>query len=394
MRIFLTGATGFIGSRILNELLAAGHQVTGLARSEASALALQTAGADVQYGTLEEPRSLLEAVARCDAVIHTAFDHDFSRFVENCEKDQRIILAIGAALQGSRRPLIITSGTAMGDIGNGLPASEMHFNPAHPNPRAASERAGNRLLDAGVDVRVVRLPQVHDTVRQGLLTSYIERAVANGAVALRGEGSNRWSAAHVNDVARLYVSALLQGAAGERYHAVDEEGIALRDIATVIAQGLNLPLTHLDESQVDAWFGWFAPFTALDLRASSAWTRERLQWQPVGPGLLEDLSSTITETALCGLGQSACKPVQSTLKYFRDEYLAHVVEKHCPHCNGRKKELRIDPELCKGCGKCMRQCPMEAISGQIRMPHVIDTEKCIKCGACWGCCPFGAIREE
>ena len=110
--------------------------------------------------------------------------------------------------------------------------------------------------------------------------------------------------------------------------------------------------------------------------------------------LLEDLSSTITETALCGLGQSACKPVQSTLKYFRDEYLAHVVEKHCPHCNGRKKELRIDPELCKGCGKCMRQCPMEAISGQIRMPHVIDTEKCIKCGACWGCCPFGAIREE
>ena len=110
--------------------------------------------------------------------------------------------------------------------------------------------------------------------------------------------------------------------------------------------------------------------------------------------LLEDLSSTITETALCGLGQSACKPVQSTLKYFRDEYLAHVVDKHCPHCNGRKKVLQIDPELCKGCGKCMRQCPMEAISGQIRMPHVIDTEKCIKCGACWGCCPFGAIREE
>ena len=110
--------------------------------------------------------------------------------------------------------------------------------------------------------------------------------------------------------------------------------------------------------------------------------------------LLEELSSTISETALCGLGQSACKPVQSTLKYFRDEYLAHVVDKHCPHCNGRKKELQIDPVLCKGCGKCMKQCPMEAITGQIRMPHVIDTEKCIKCGACWGCCPFGAIREE
>jgi nucleoside-diphosphate-sugar epimerase len=225
MRIFLTGASGFIGSRILSELLAAGHQVTGLARSEASALALQTAGAEVQYGTLEDPDSLLAAVARCDAVIHTAFDHDFSRFVENCEKDHRVILAIGAALRGSRRPLIITSGTAMGDIGNGLPASEMHFNPAHPNPRVASERAGNRLLDAGVDVRVVRLPQVHDTTRQGLLTYYIAQAAEKGVVAVVGEGNNCWSAAHISDVAALYLRVLEQGLAGRRYHAVDEEAI-------------------------------------------------------------------------------------------------------------------------------------------------------------------------
>lgn len=132
----------------------------------------------------------------------------------------------------------------MGDDGSGAPARESFFNSAHPSPRTASELAGQQLLEAGVDVKVVRLPQVHDTVRQGLLTCYIERAVANGAVALRGEGSNRWSAAHVDDVARLYVSALLQGAAGERYHAVAEEGIALRDIAAVIAHGLNLPLTH------------------------------------------------------------------------------------------------------------------------------------------------------
>lgn len=242
MRIFLTGATGFIGSRILNELLAAGHQVTGLARSEASALALQTAGADVQYGTLEEPRSLLEAVTRCDAVIHTAFDHDFSRFVENCEKDQRIILAIGAALQGSRRPLIITSGTAMGDIGNGLPASEMHFNPAHPNPRAASERAGNRLLDAGVDVRVVRLPQVHDTTRQGLLTYYIAHAAEKGVVAVVGDGNNCWSAAHISDVTALYLRVLEQGLAGRRYHAVAEEAIPSLRIAEVVAEKLHLPL--------------------------------------------------------------------------------------------------------------------------------------------------------
>ncbi|EJR0222381.1 SDR family oxidoreductase [Raoultella planticola] len=289
MRIFLTGATGFIGSRILNELLAAGHQVTGLARSEASALALQTAGADVQYGTLEEPRSLLEAVTRCDAVIHTAFDHDFSRFVENCEKDQRIILAIGAALQGSRRPLIITSGTAMGDIGNGLPASEMHFNPAHPNPRAASERAGNQLLDAGVDVRVVRLPQVHDTTRQGLLTYYIAHAAEKGVVAVVGDGNNCWSAAHISDVTALYLRVLEQGLAGRRYHAVAEEAIPSLRIAEVVAEKLHLPLQSLSADRAVAHFGWFAAFAGMDLRATSVWTRQQLNWQPTGPGLLDDL---------------------------------------------------------------------------------------------------------
>ncbi|MEX0518767.1 SDR family oxidoreductase [Raoultella planticola] len=289
MRIFLTGATGFIGSRILNELLAAGHQVTGLARSEASALALQTAGADVQYGTLEEPRSLLEAVTRCDAVIHTAFDHDFSRFVENCEKDQRIILAIGAALQGSRRPLIITSGTAMGDIGNGLPASEMHFNPAHPNPRAASERAGNQLLDAGVDVRVVRLPQVHDTTRQGLLTYYIAHAAEKGVVAVVGDGNNCWSAAHISDVTALYLRVLEQGLAGRRYHAVAEEAIPSLRIAEVVADKLHLPLQSLSADRAAAHFGWFAAFAGMDLRATSVWTRQQLNWQPTGPGLLDDL---------------------------------------------------------------------------------------------------------
>ena len=289
MRIFLTGATGFIGSRILNELLAAGHQVTGLARSEASALALQTAGADVQYGTLEEPRSLLEAVTRCDAVIHTAFDHDFSRFVENCEKDQRIILAIGAALQGSRRPLIITSGTAMGDIGNGLPASEMHFNPAHPNPRAASERAGNQLLDAGVDVRVVRLPQVHDTTRQGLLTYYIAHAAEKGVVAVVGDGNNCWAAAHISDVTALYLRVLEQGLAGRRYHAVAEEAIPSLRIAEVVAEKMHLPLQSLSADRAAAHFGWFAAFAGMDLRATSVWTRQQLNWQPTGPGLLDDL---------------------------------------------------------------------------------------------------------
>ena len=243
----------------------------------------------MQYGTLEEPRSLLEAVTRCDAVIHTAFDHDFSRFVENCEKDQRIILAIGAALQGSRRPLIITSGTAMGDIGNGLPASEMHFNPAHPNPRAASERAGNQLLDAGVDVRVVRLPQVHDTTRQGLLTYYIAHAAEKGVVAVVGDGNNCWSAAHISDVTALYLRVLEQGLAGRRYHAVAEEAIPSLRIAEVVAEKLHLPLQSLSADRAAAHFGWFAAFAGMDLRATSVWTRQQLNWQPTGPGLLDDL---------------------------------------------------------------------------------------------------------
>ncbi|HBR5245049.1 TPA: NAD-dependent epimerase/dehydratase family protein, partial [Klebsiella pneumoniae] len=208
MRIFLTGASGFIGSRILPALQASGHQVIGLARSESTAQALKAAGAEVHCGTLDAPESLLAGVGNADAVIHTAFDHDFSRFAANCEKDRQAILALGQALRGSTRPLVITSGTLMGDDGSGAPARESFFNSAHPSPRTASELAGQQLLEAGVDVRVVRLPQVHDTVRQGLLTCYIERAIANGAVALRGEGSNRWSAAHVDDVARLYVSAL------------------------------------------------------------------------------------------------------------------------------------------------------------------------------------------
>jgi NAD(P)-dependent dehydrogenase (short-subunit alcohol dehydrogenase family) len=284
---FLTGASGFIGSRILSELLAAGHQVTGLARSEASALALQTAGAEVQYGTLEDPDSLLAAVARCDAVIHTAFDHDFSRFVENCEKDHRVILAIGAALQGSRRPLIITSGTAMGDIGNGLPASEMHFNPAHPNPRVASERAGNRLLDAGVDVRVVRLPQVHDTTRQGLLTYYIAQAAEKGVVAVVGEGIT---------AGRPPTSAMLPRCICGCWNKVWPAGAimplmkrrsSLR-IAEVVAEKLHLPLQSLSADRAAAHFGWFAAFAGMDLR--------HLRLDPPAaelaahrPGLLDDL---------------------------------------------------------------------------------------------------------
>lgn len=289
MRVFLTGATGFIGSRVLRQLQAAGHDVLGLTRSPAGAQALRDAGAQVQHGHLGDLDSLRAGTAAVDAVIHTAFDHDFSRFVANCEQDARVIASLGEALAGSARPLIITSGVGMGEGEPGQPAQETRFNPAHGNPRIASERAGNLLLDAGVDVRVVRLPQVHDTVRQGLISYFIGISRQQGAAVYIGEGRSRWSAAHVDDVATLYRQVLDQGQAGERYHAVAEEGISARQIAEVVADGLRVPVRSIAQDEAAGFFGWFSLFAGVDLPASSVLTRQRLGWQPVGPGLLQDL---------------------------------------------------------------------------------------------------------
>lgn len=290
MRIFLTGATGFIGSRIVPELLAAGHHVLGMTRSDQGAHALASAGADVHRGHLEDLDSLRSGAAKADAVIHTAFDHDFSNFVANCEKDRQAIKAMGSVLAGSDRPLLITSGTGMGTAKPGKPATEDVFNTEHPNPRSASEIAGAEMLAEGVAVSVVRLPQVHDTVKQGLITPLIAMARAKGVSAYIGEGLNRWPAAHVLDVARLYRLAIEKCEPGARYHAVAEEGIRVRDIAQVIGAGLGLPVISISPSDAADHFGWLAGFVGMDLLASSAWTREVLEWFPSGPSLLDDLS--------------------------------------------------------------------------------------------------------
>jgi len=294
MRVFVTGATGFIGSRIVRELIASGHQVLGLARSDAGSQLLAGAGAEVHRGSLEEPESLRSGAAKSDGVIHCAFDHsafgqDFSKFMEVCEKDRRAIEALGDAVIGSDRPLVITSGTGMGNSTPGQPATEDHFDPNHPNPRKVSEVTGALVAERGVNVSVVRLPQVHDTVKQGLITYAVQLAREKGASAYIGEGLNRWPAAHVLDVARLYRLALEKREAGSRYNAVAEAGVPMREIAEVIGRGLKVPVASLAPAEAQAHFGWLAMFAGIDMPASSALTREKLGWNPTGPGLIADL---------------------------------------------------------------------------------------------------------
>jgi nucleoside-diphosphate-sugar epimerase len=294
MRVFLTGATGFIGSAIVPELINAGHRVLGLTRSHAGAQSLIAAGAEVHRGSLEDPESLRSGAAQSDGVIHCAFDHsafgsDFSKFGEVCEKDRRAIEALGDALRGSDRPLVFTSGTGMGNAVPGQPATEDHFDPNHPNPRKLSEVAGASVAMRGVNVSVVRLPQVHNTVKQGLITYAVQVAREKGASAYIGEGLNRWPAAHVLDVAHLYRLALEKHEAGSRYNAVAEEGVMMRAIAEVIGRGLQVPVVSLSQEEAQAHFGWLAMFAGFDMPASSARTRQRLGWNPTGPGLIADL---------------------------------------------------------------------------------------------------------
>ncbi|WP_208510498.1 SDR family oxidoreductase [Variovorax paradoxus] len=291
MRVFVTGATGFIGLPVVKELVAAGHQVIGLSRSQEKAAALKAAGAEVLHGTLEDAGSLRAGVDRADGVIHLAFNHDFSRFVQNCEDDRRVIDALAAALAGSDRPLVVTSGTGIANTVAGQPAKEDHPTVgADTHPRAASEEAANAAAKAhGVNVSIVRLPQVHDTARQGLISPLIEMYRAKGACAYVGDGLNRWPAAHVLDVARLFRLALEKAAPGAKYHAVAEEGVAMREIAEALGRRLQLPVRSLTPEEAPGFFGWLAMFAGMDLPASSAWTRETLGWQPTGPALIADL---------------------------------------------------------------------------------------------------------
>lgn len=292
MRIFLTGATGFIGSVLVQELVNSGHQVLGLTRSDAGAESLRAGGAEALRGNLEDLESLRSGAAQADAVIHTAFDHNFQdleKFVASCEKDRKAIEAMGSALAGSDRLLIITSGTGMGNRVPGQLATEDHFNPEHPNPRKASEMAGAAAAERGTKVCVVRLPQVHNTLKQGLITPLIEVIRQKGVSAYLGDGQNRWPAAHVSDTARLYRLAVEKGEGGVRYHAIAEEGVPMRDIAEVLGRGLNVPVKSVAAEEAPEYFGWLSAFVGLDMPASSVYTQKSLEWRPTGPGLIADL---------------------------------------------------------------------------------------------------------
>jgi nucleoside-diphosphate-sugar epimerase len=286
MRIFVTGATGFVGSAIVPELIGAGHQVLGLARSDAAAASLTAAGAGVQRGSLDDLESLSKGASAADAVIHAGFIHDFENYAAAAQTDKRAIETIGAVLAGSGRPFIVTSGTALTAPGR-IATEEDAANSTFPRK---SEEAAASASAKGARVSVLRLPpSVHGVGDHGFVPLLIRIAREKGVSAYVGEGLNRWAAVHRLDAAHLYRLVLETGSIAPRYHAVADEEVPFREIAQVIGRRLNIPVVSKSPEEAADHFGWFAHFVGLDCPASSARTQEELGWHPTQPSLIPDL---------------------------------------------------------------------------------------------------------
>jgi nucleoside-diphosphate-sugar epimerase len=290
MRVFVTGASGWVGSAVVKELLAAGHSVVGMARSDESADAVRKAGAEPYRGSLEDPGSLRKGAREADGVIHTAFSHDFSKFAQNGQDEMHAIAALREEMAGSNRPLVVTSGLAFLGGGRLATEDEVVAAGAHAVPRDPETPTMAAAAD-GVRASLVRLaPTVHGDGDKGFVRTLVDIARAKGISAYIGEGLNTWPAVHRFDAAKLFALALEKGTAGVRYHAAAEEGIAFRQIAEAIGAGLGLPVVSKTRDEAAEHFGWFANFAAINCRASSAKTRAALGWAPTGPTLLEDLA--------------------------------------------------------------------------------------------------------
>lgn len=288
MRVFVTGASGFVGSAIVKELLQAGHQVLGMVRSDSAAEILTKTGATAHRGDLDDLESLQKGATQCDAVIHTAFNHDFSNYKANCENDRKVIMALGEALAGTNKPLVVTSGVGLLKYGR-LVTENDKLAGSDVTPRAASEEAANALAEQGVNTYIVRLSIVHGAGDHGFVPFIIGLAKEKGVSAYVGEGNNHWWAVHRLDAAVLYRLIIEKQPAQKVYHAVAEESIPFKQIATAIAKELQVPVVSKDGADAEAHFGWFKYFASMGSPASGAQTRETLGWKPVHPGLLEEL---------------------------------------------------------------------------------------------------------
>ncbi|WP_446743333.1 SDR family oxidoreductase [Silvibacterium acidisoli] len=291
MRVFVTGATGFIGTELVKELIAAGHQVRGLTRSDAGAGQLKAVGGEVHRGDLTDLASLRSGAKGMDVVVHLAFSHDFSKFAQNAEDEKQAIEALGSAMEPGKL-LVVTSGTGLASGGPGHLRVESDPPASHQAIPRRPEQTAKAVSEKGVHVAIVRLPQVHDTRKQGLVPLLTQTAREKGVSAYVGNGANRWAAAPLKAVAELYRLVVEKTGPGYTvYHAVDEEGVAIKDVAETIGKGLNVPVVSIAPEQAAEHFGWFAGFAGLDMPASSEWTRKTLGWEPVGPGLIEDLTN-------------------------------------------------------------------------------------------------------